>query len=165
MSNYGTADGFRTYLTARNLTATGSGVDATVLAALLVASEWLDATYRTLYSGLKVSGRDQAREWPRSGAGDVYGFVIASDAIPVEVENATYEAARRELTSAGSLSRDYTPNKYDSAAVSGAVSVKYRKFDSAQETQVRLQIVEEILRPILARDADYSPLSGAAGRA
>jgi len=49
--------------------------------------------------------------------------------------------------------------------VSGAVTVKYRKFDSAQETQVRLQIVEEILRPILARDAEYSPLSGSAGRA
>lgn len=165
MSNYGTADGFRTYITARNLTATGSAVDATVIAALLVASEWLDANYRTLYSGRKTNGRDQAREWPRTGAGDVYGFAIASDAIPIEVENATYEAAIRELNTKGTLSQDYTPSKYDTAAVSGAVSVKYRHFSGAHEAQTRLQVVDETLYPILDRDAEYSPLSGSAGRA
>jgi hypothetical protein len=157
---YGTASGFRSYLTTRGITApTGADDDDTVGAKLVVSSEWLDARYNTLFPGRKTNGRSQEREWPRLGASDHEGYAIDYTLTPVEVEYATYEAARREFTTPGVLSRDYTPNKYQKVAVSGAVSVDYTNFNSAQDTQIQLQIVSDILRPLLRYSGD-SVLSG-----
>lgn len=161
---YGTASGFRTYLSARGLTATNSSDDAKVNAKLLVSSEWLDAKYANLFPGRRVLGRNQEREWPRNGASDIYGYSIPNNVIPTEVENATYEAAMREMNSPGGLSKDFTPSKYRRAAVSGAVSVEYAPIISSSEVQVQLQIVDEILSPILRSDGG-SFLSGSSGRA
>lgn len=161
---YGTASGFRAYLTARGITApSGSDNDATVNAKLLVGSEWLDARFKDLFPGRKTNGRDQVREWPRVGASDDEGYAIDSTVPPVEVENATYEAARREFANQGILSKDFTPNKYQRASVSGAVSVDYTNFNGAAETQIQLQIVVDILSRILDMD-DGNMLSGAACR-
>lgn len=146
--NYGTVNGFREYCFARNNLHSNESDDK-ILAALLVASEWLDANYRASFPGLKVGLREQEREWPRTGATDVYGYAISDDSVPVEIENATYEATHREIDNSGSLSTDYTPAKYKSASVSGAVSVEYRQFDSAMEAQMRITIVDQILRPVL----------------
>lgn len=155
---YGTDAGFRTYHTAR-----GSDVvaftDPAIAAARLVASEWLDSRYKRSFPGLKVGQRSQIREWPRTGAIDSNGYVIVSDSIPTEVENATYEAALRQLISPGSLSVDWTPNKYRRASVDGAVSVDYREFSSAAEVQTQFAIIDEILSVITCAD-DSSPLSG-----
>lgn len=146
--NYGTVSGYRVYCDARN-SLNSNEADDKIEAALLVASEWIDATYRASFPGLKVGMRAQVREWPRTGAQDIYGYEISQNSVPTEIENATYEAAHREIASPGSLSVDYTPAKYKSAQVDGAVSVEYRHFDSAAEAQVRIQIVDQILRPVL----------------
>jgi hypothetical protein len=160
---YGSVAGFETYLTARNHDQ-GTHSNTEIEAALLVASEWLDARYRSSFSGFKIEQRAQVREWPRSGAIDVYGYAVSAESIPVEVENATYEAARRELASSGSLSVDFLPNKYKSAQVDGAVNVQYRIFDNASEAQTRLQIVDEILAPILTGRGMGSGVTGYAMR-
>lgn len=160
---YGTVAGYQAYLTARNRDQ-GTHSDAEILAALLVASEWLDARYRSSFSGFKIEQRAQLREWPRSGAIDIYGYAVSAESIPVEVEHGTYEAARRELTTRGSLSLDFSPNKYKSAQVDGAVNVEYRLFDSASEAQTRLQIVDEILAPILTGRGMGSSVTGYALR-
>lgn len=161
---YGTASGFRAYLTARGITLpTGSDNDTTVNARLLVASEWLDARFRESFPGRKTNGRAQLREWPRIGASDEEGYTIDSAVPPVEVEYATYEAARRDFASQGILSKDYTPNQYQRASVSGAVSVDYTNFNSASETQIQIQIVIDILSRILDMD-DGNILSGASCR-
>lgn len=146
--NYGTVNGYRVYCSARNNLHSNESDDK-ILSALLVASEWLDATYRASFPGLKVGLREQEREWPRTGATDVYGYAISENSVPTEVENATYEATHREIDNPGSLSVDYTPAKYKSASVQGAVSVEYRQFDSAMEAQTRINVVDQILSPVL----------------
>jgi hypothetical protein len=163
-TRYGTAAGFRAYLSDRGLTNPNAGLDSTVAAKLLVASEWLDATYVALFPGRRTGGSAQEREWPRIGVSDREGYPIASTTVPVQVEYATYEAAHRELDNEGTLSTDYTPSKYTEAAVSGAVSVKFNLFPSAREAQVQIQIVNQILSPILRDNGDRG-LSGGACRA
>ena len=77
--------------------------------ALLVASEWIDRKYRTRFPGYKVGRRTQEREWPRYDAYDAANEFILSTDIPIEIEQATYEAALRHGTDPGSLSPDVDP--------------------------------------------------------
>lgn len=89
------------------LTDIGAAVPATgAEAALVRASAWLDGRYRSRFPGTRANGRAQGLEWPRAGAADVSGHAISATEIPVEVLNATAEAARRELASPGALAPD-----------------------------------------------------------
>lgn len=162
MADYGTVDGFNTYHEARGRSVAAFTDDDEIEAAKLVASEWIDARYRSLFPGTKVGMRAQVREWPRVGGMDRDAYAIASDVPPVEVINAAYEATYRQLVSPGSLSVDWTPPKYKSAAVTGAVSVTYAEFAEWSDVQTRFAIIDEILAPILtgAYGAEVSSLSG-----
>ena len=85
MSAYGTNQAFKEYHTTRANDVTGI-VESKITAALLVASEWLDNKYRSLYPGYKVGQREQIRDWPRYSAYDVYEDIIDSDTVPAEIE-------------------------------------------------------------------------------
>lgn len=160
---YGTYAGFVAYCVARNHShAVYNETDAD--AARLVASEYLDASYRSSFPGLKVDGRAQVREWPRTGACDVYGYTVSSAYVPAEVEHATYELMHRELDAQGSLSVDFTPSKYKRVAVDGAVSVEYSNVTDAGELQTKMPIVDQILAPLLVNRM-AGGLSGKALRA
>lgn len=166
---YGNATDFAAYHVARGRTVViGSGegewTEASVNAALLVASEWLDARYGQSFSGFKTGLRDQIRQWPRTGAWDIDEQMIVEATIPVEVLNATYEAAYRERTTAGALSKDYTPALYKKVAVSGAVSVEYAQFSDAYDAQTDFQVIDEIIGPLLTGTGSRSAMSGAAVR-
>lgn len=162
---YGTLDGYKDYMTARGR-ATDLSDDDEINAALLVASEWLDGTYLTMFMGLKVGGRAQIREWPRTGVVDIYGYAIPSDSVPREVERATYEAAQRQVDKPGSLTLDYVPNKYKRASVDGAVSVEFAGVTSSADIQAQFTIIDQILAPLLMESAgNYSSLSGDVARA
>lgn len=161
---YGTNDGFATYHMARGRTVAIYN-PADVTAARLVASEWIDARYRSSFAGTKLGQRGQVREWPRVGAVDINSYAIPSDSVPVEIENATYEAAYRQLVTSGSLSVDWTPNVYKRASVDGAVSVEYASFADASDVQTRFKVIDEILAPILTGCGSASPLSGGTYRA
>lgn len=126
MAQYGTEAGFEAYCEARGYTMPAG--DA--LAALVRASTWLDATYRSRFPGRRVAGRTQELEWPRTGATDVSGEEVADDENPVEIEQATYEAARRELTTPGSLAPDFTP-------LDGVKRVRKKVGDLEKETEYR----------------------------
>jgi len=161
---YGTVNGYHTHHTERE-SLTGPHGDAAVLAALLVASEWIDARFVSLFGGLKVGMRAQVREWPRVGALDYYGYVIDQTTVPVEVEQATYEAALIHLTGSTPLSQDYTPARYKSVSVDGAISLEYASFNSADETQTQFKRIEDILSGITAvRGAVDNGLNGRAVR-
>lgn len=164
MPDYGTVAGFRDYHTTRGRNIAAYDDDAEIEAAKLVASEWLDARYRGSFSGLKVGMRAQIREWPRTGAIDHYGYAIPSDAVPAEMDAATYEATLRQLVSPGSLSVDWTPPKYKAVSVDGAVSVQYADFYSGADAQTSFVIIDEIIAPILTGRGDLSALSGPATR-
>lgn len=162
MDQYGSVASFKTYHTARGRDVAAYG-DPAIGAALLVASECLDARYQAKFPGFKIGQRAQIREWPRTGGIDIYGYSIAVDTVPTEIENATYELALRQLQSPGSLSVDWTPNKYRRASVDGAVAVEYASFGSSTDIQTQFNVVDEILGPILTAN-DISPLSGGACR-
>lgn len=165
MTIYGSAAGFRIYHEARGRDVSAYDDDAEVDAAGLVASEWLDNTYRSLFKGYKVGDRDaQDREWPRYAVYDPYGRAVSSESVPVEVDNATYEAQLRQLQVPGSLTVDYTPSKYKRVAIAGSVSVEYAGFNQSYETQAQITIVGEILSPLLGGSGSYASLSGSNAR-
>lgn len=148
---YGTVAGYTAYVLARDYDVPIK-TDDEIEAALLVASEWLDGRYSSVWvsSGtFKTGQRAQVREWPRNGYVDVYGYALSSTEIPREIENATYEAAIRELANPGSLTVDYTPGKYKQVSVDGAVSVTYAGFTSAYDTQLDIPIIDGIIAPLV----------------
>lgn len=146
---YGTVAGFRAYFDAREIEYSAAWTDEFIAAKLLVASEWLDNKFRPMFSGTKVGMRAQVREWPRSAAFDVYDYLVPSDSVPIEIENATYEATFREATSAGVLSVDFVPNKYKSASVDGAVSVTWADQQTLDSVQTVFAKVTEILSNLI----------------
>ena len=157
MGYYGTTIKFENYHIAR-------GRDPSVFeyedveAALLIASEWLDGSFRDRFPGLKVGMREQVREWPRTAVLDRNGYAVSPLYVPNEIESATYEAAYRHLQTPGSLQVDYTPNKYSEVAVEGAVRVKYNNLD-ASTIQKNFPIIGYILDGLLGGSGNFSPLS------
>lgn len=164
MDHYGTPEGFTAYHEARNRDVSEfSGVS--VVAALLVASEWLDAAYLTRFGGRRVASVvDQVREWPRYDAYDVAGHSLSYVSVPVQIEHATYEVALRYLQDNTVLHADYTPNKYKRVSIDGAMSVDFNMLD-ASSAQKQFPIVGAILAPILGVEGWLSPLSSGTTRA
>ena len=165
MPDYGTVAGFRAYHLGRGRDAdAGVYTNDEVEKTKLIASEWIDGMFRSLFPGWRVAERSvQIREWPRYGVVDIDGYAVDDATVPVEVENATYEATLKELLTPGSLLQDYTPSKYRKVSISGAVSVEYDKIQAA-DVQTQFPIIAQILAPILDRSAERSWLSGAASR-
>ena len=150
MAHYGTVVDFRSYHTARGVS-TAAYDDAAVLIQLLVASEWLDAKYRSRYSGIKYGDRTQLREWPRSDAYDVNGWSISYEIIPEEVEHSTYEVTLKVLQTPDILNKDFTPSKYSQVSVTGAVHVQYLSNRDIADVQTRFASVEQTISPVLSR--------------
>lgn len=160
---YGSASGFRSYHISR-ANDFPDLPDADIEAALLVSSEWIDNRFRLNFGGYKVLEREQLREWPRIGHYDSYGYLVPSSEVPREILSATYEMALRRLDDPAQLSIDFTPNKYKSVSVSGAVAVQYAAFTSASQVQKEFAIVGEILSGLLYYYSQSSSLSGAVNR-
>jgi hypothetical protein len=153
MSSYGTIDNFLAYheLRGNEVPAAAIANDDLIASSLIVGSEWFDRTYLAQFDGYKTGGRDQEREFPRVGQADYYGYAIASDAIPREVEQAVYEATLIHLNTPGVLAVDYTPSKYKSVAVSGAVSVQYSEFNSSFDVQTKFSKIEQIVSQLFRK--------------
>lgn len=164
MVDYGTVIAFRAHHTARGRS-TAAYTDDEIEAAKLIASEWLDAAFFSSlpYGVYRVDGRSQPRVFPVYGWTDAAGYPVSSASVPTEVENATYEAALRQLQSSDALTKDHSPNKYKRVRVEGAVDVEYASM-SAAEAQTQFPIVGQILAPLF-RSADTSGLSGRTVRA
>lgn len=96
------------YHTARG-NSTWTGTDALKEAALIRATQWLDGRYGARWPGIRWKLRLQALDWPRAYVQDRDGTLVDGVTVPVEVVNATCEAALRELVAPGSLSPDLTP--------------------------------------------------------
>jgi hypothetical protein len=161
---YGSIAAADAYHTERG-NASWSGDDATKQAALIIASEWLDDQFGDAFTGYPTDKASQERAWPRREAHDVYGVFFAIDAIPSQIERATYEIALRQIVSPGSLFKDWTPGKEKlSVAVQGAVSVTYRGAATYSDAQIKIGKIASILKPILDVNARTSVYSGSAGR-
>jgi len=138
-----------------------TGDDVAKQAALLRASVYIDGRYRkllasgvwqSLFPGVKTEGRGQAREWPRTGAEDYEGHAIPSDQVPVEVEQATYEAALRELVEPGSLSPDFVAASTVKRQKVGPIEEEFSVAagaDGAASVRPVISIIDEMIAPVL----------------
>jgi hypothetical protein len=166
MAIYGTLSDANAYHTARG-NAAWTGADAVKAAALERATDYIDGRYRwqlksgrwqSMFPGERTQGRDQEREWPRTGAEDYDGNAIADDEVPVEVENATYEAALRELVTPGSLSPDFVPSGQVIKEKVGPIEVGYAS-PQAMPNQLPnrpiIPAIDEIIAPVIIRPAEY----------
>lgn len=163
---YGTATAFKTYHVARGRTVPITWSDAYIEASLLVASEWLDDKYGDRFYGFPTDGYTQERQWPRTSAySNTYPvYVFAEDEIPDEVVEATYEVAWREANEQGCLSVDFTPSKYTSVSVDGAVSVTYNTSLDSQGVQKQIEPIERMLKDLFDPSKYSSSLSGGVQR-
>ena len=161
-------------------TAWAAAVLATKEAALRRATSYIDNVYRPRFVGVRTNRRLQALEWPRTGAyysappvGDMpyglggasysglYGYdTIAVNAIPVEIANATCEAALREVTDPGSLNPDLEKGGAITHRLkAGSVEVEYRGGTSA------LTVYTAISRALSGLLTPANPYSANLGRA
>ena len=156
MDHYGSvADADAYHLAMGNAAWTGS--DTVKTAALVRASLYVDSLGLkqtacgtvTLWPGRKVGGRNQALQWPRTGAKDRDGEAVGT-AVPLEIEQATYEAALRELVSPGSLRPDYVAAEQVTREKVGPIEVEYAESaEGTNPTQPVVSVINAMLAPLL----------------
>ena len=155
---YGTVADADAYHLARANTA-WTGTTEAKEAALTRASAYIDGLGTKLpttecvlaFPGKKAGGRAQALQWPRMDAADREGETIPADEVPREVENATYEAALRELLKPGSLNPDYVATMAVKKAKVGPLETEF--FGPAEGDQQPnkpfVGTISDILAPIM----------------
>ena len=154
------------YATARGMTFSASPADDAE-AALRRATAWVDGSFRARFPGRRRNGRGQALEWPRIGAEDQEGNAIADNEIPVEIVQATCEAAIRELAAPGALSPDVVmAQTLKSASVDGAVSVTYAGGGGVDGQRPIATVIDDILSSLIgSRAKSGAAVFGQAARA
>jgi len=135
-----------TYHSSRGNEAWDEGDEETKETAIRRATTYIDGFYRGKFVGYRVNGRSQGLEWPRNEAYDTEGEWIANDELPVEIIQATAEAALRELATPRSLSPDINTGERITQQTVGPISTTYA--DSGSQRTQRTAI-DEILRPLL----------------
>jgi hypothetical protein len=155
---YGTLAGANAYHAARG-NAAWTGTDDAKTAALVRGSGYVDSLGRQqqpsgywliLWPGNKTGGRVQSLDWPRTNAADYEGNAIPADQVPIEVEQATYEAALRELTAPGSLNPDYVPAALVKREKSGPWEEEYfAPGEGSNPTQPVISAILDLLAPLL----------------
>ncbi len=93
-----------TYHTERG-NALWTGADAVKEALLRKATTYLDNTYRGRWKGFRRF-QLQSLAWPRNEVIDEDGFPVDFESLPLQLVQATAEAALRELVDAGALEPD-----------------------------------------------------------
>jgi hypothetical protein len=94
-------------------------------AAIIRASAAIDAKYRGAFPGYRSVGREQGLEWPRQVAYDRAGWLIDATKVPIEIINATCEAAVRELAAPGSMMPDLARDAWAKRLKAGSVEIEY----------------------------------------
>lgn len=157
---YGSVTAADAYHQAR-ANAAWAGDDAAKQAALIRASAYIDGKYQfqnacgrweSLFSGVKTGGRAQTLQWPRTGATDNEGSTIPPDEVPVEIEQATYEAALREIVTPGSLSPDYVASGAIKRQKLDVLEIEYQAASTATggvPTRPVITVVDELVAPLL----------------
>lgn len=115
-------------------------------AAIIRASAWIDGEYRTRYPGVRQKYRLQGLEWPRIGASDRDGYYIATSTVPIEVLNATCEAAVREQSDPGSLSPDLERGGVVQSLTAGSVGIVY---GAGAVPNTIFQVIDNIMAPVV----------------
>lgn len=158
-TNYGTVSGYKTWANARGVSYAGV-TDDQIGDSLVRSSEYLDATYLDAWPGIKTDGRTQVRQWPRAWVMDASGYAVDAQTVPQEIEYATYEGAKLEITTTGAL----TPTIKAGGGVirrvkAGATEVEYAT--NGMTTSV-FQAIDVALAPLIGGRNIYSGSSARA---
>jgi hypothetical protein len=148
-NSYVSVADFEAYLDAR-ATALPSGDED---GALIRATQFIDGEYRLRFPGTRLNGRAQALEWPRKDAVDQFGDDIDDDEVPIEIKNATCEAAVRELADPGSLSPDMERGGKIKELQAGSVDITYT--DGAPAETI-FSIIDKALSGIIGKRSNTS---------
>lgn len=132
--------------------------------AQLRGSEYIDHTFRSSFPGLKTDGRSQIREQPRTSNHDIEGNSIASDEVPTEVIEASYEAALLELVEPGTLFPEYDPSAQVRREKVGVIEVEYTAPHGSSSLRKTIAVIIGIITPVLTGTGATSSLSGDAVR-
>jgi hypothetical protein len=136
-----------TYCTARGLTF-ATGTDANKEAALRRATAYIDGAYGARFIGARRNGRSQALQWPRIDAYDSsVEEYVDHESVPVEVINATCEAAVRELAVPGALAPDLERGGQIKSLKAGSVGIEYMGSAPADTT---FKVIDQALASLLA---------------
>lgn len=154
MDFYGTVEGFFEYCASNgyDVDELSPSPEDTVEVILRRGSVYIDGAYLDRFPGTKTGGRSQIRAWPRTGASDVEGHEIPVSEVPVEIEQATYEAALREYDQPGSLVPDYVGSDRVKSESVGPLSVTYADSHtegSARDAYPVIGVIDRILSPLL----------------
>ena len=157
---YGTLAEADAYLAARGNTAWADADSAAREAALLRASDYVDgmvgqpangAGWIYLFPGQKAGGYAQARQWPRTGAYDRFAEPIPGDVVPRGIQQATYEAASRELASPGSLNPDFVPSQVVQREKVGPLETEYAVAkNGTPSVRPVIGAIDSLLYPLLS---------------
>lgn len=133
-------------------------------AALRRATTYLDNTYRARFPGYRRNFRAQALEWPRTSVLDISGYPVPYDQVPIEIVNATCEAAVRELAAPGGLSPDVTPGGIAKSLKAGSVQIEYAiGAGNAASQQPVSTLIDGILGPLIGGIANIYSASAVRG--
>jgi hypothetical protein len=130
-NSYGSLADANTYLAGYGRGDWVDGDDELKEPALRRGTTYIDGHYGTMFPGTRTHGREQALAWPRKNAKDVELNPIAEDSIPIEIINATFEAAYREFVAPYSLSPDYSSSRVQKRVSVGPISVEYETPESS----------------------------------
>lgn len=158
--HYGTLAAADAYHAARANVSWAAASEADRTAALVRASDYVDARYQyelhgcwhSMFAGEPTEGRAQDRAWPRTGVAG-----IAPDEVPIEVERATYEAALRELAAPGFLMPDYIASEQVTRVKVGPIEESYA---AASETggppnMPLMPMVDRLLAALICRRSAF----------
>ena len=129
---------------------TWAGATGLKEAALIRATQWLDGRYGHRWPGTRWKLRLQSLDWPRFDAADREGTIVEADEIPLEVINATCEAALRELATPNGLSPDVTPaNAKVLIEVKGIRWQNLRASAGVNDLTLTITAVDRLLAPFI----------------
>jgi hypothetical protein len=141
--SYVSEDYLDAYIDARAITLASGDAEA----ALVRATAAIDARYAGAFPGYRLAGRSQGLEWPRQNAWDAQGWLIPDNIVPVEVLDATCEAAIRELSEPGSMMPDLKRGGAIQSVRAGSVAVTYASNASAQTS---FTLIDGIIANVLS---------------
>lgn len=119
-------------------------------AALRRATQYIDMVYGPRWPGQRTRGRDQALDWPRKNVITTSGAYLAHDVVPIELMEATAEAARRELATPFSLMPD-EPARIEKRVAVGPISVEYADSRKPPST---MPVIDALLAELLRWSSD-----------
>lgn len=152
MAGYGTNLAADAYHLARGNTAWAALTSDQKDATRLRGSVYIDGRYALKFPGTKTGGRAQERAWPRTGAEDWEGAAIDPSVVPLEIEQASYEAALIEATTPGSLSPTISASGLVRSETVGPISTEYfEPKGGVIDLRPMVTLIDGILAPIITR--------------